>query len=119
MPRPNEATTQTSHVGPAESDVRDYLAEERTFLAWIRTILGLMGLGFLLARVDRSSLWLGLTLIAIGAALSLLAIQRYRRTVEELNHLRPRTREPSRQGVFLAQLLAVAGVAMAVHLALS
>ena len=28
----------------------DYLAAERTFLAWIRTGLALMGLGFVLAR---------------------------------------------------------------------
>jgi len=30
---------------------RDHLANERTFLAWIRTSLGLIGLGFVLARV--------------------------------------------------------------------
>jgi uncharacterized membrane protein YidH (DUF202 family) len=31
-------------------DLRDYLAEERTFLAWIRTGLTLMGFGFVVAR---------------------------------------------------------------------
>ncbi len=31
--------------------VRDHLANERTFLAWIRTALGLLGLGFVLARM--------------------------------------------------------------------
>ncbi len=30
---------------------RDHLANERTFLAWIRTTLGLLGLGFVLARM--------------------------------------------------------------------
>ena len=33
--------------GPA-----DYLAAERTFLAWIRTGLALMGFGFVVARFD-------------------------------------------------------------------
>lgn len=30
--------------------MRDYLAAERTFLAWIRTGLALMGFGFVVAR---------------------------------------------------------------------
>jgi uncharacterized membrane protein YidH (DUF202 family) len=31
--------------------IRDHLANERTFLAWVRTALGLIGLGFVLARM--------------------------------------------------------------------
>ena len=33
-----------------DDDPRTYFAEERTFLAWIRTGLGLMGVGFAVAR---------------------------------------------------------------------
>ena len=33
------------------SRTRDHLANERTFLAWIRTALALIGLGFVLARL--------------------------------------------------------------------
>jgi putative membrane protein len=40
---------------------RDHLANERTFLAWVRTALGLIGLGFVLARV-------GLFLQQLGVA---------------------------------------------------
>ncbi|AGA25378.1 YidH family protein [Singulisphaera acidiphila] len=38
---------------PTESSARtrDHLANERTFLAWIRTSLGLIGLGFVIARM--------------------------------------------------------------------
>lgn len=37
---------------PAPSPhVTDHLANERTFLAWVRTVLGLIGLGFVLARM--------------------------------------------------------------------
>jgi putative membrane protein len=67
---------ETPSEGQPAADVRDYLAEERTFVAGIRTVLGAMGFGFLMARVDRFSLWFGTTLIAVGAALSLLNIQR-------------------------------------------
>jgi putative membrane protein len=34
-----------------ESRVRDHLANERTFLAWVRTALALIGVGFVLARM--------------------------------------------------------------------
>jgi putative membrane protein len=33
------------------AQLRDYLAEERTFLAWIRTGISLMGFGFVVARI--------------------------------------------------------------------
>jgi putative membrane protein len=38
---------------PSDADDRDpraYLAEDRTFLAWIRTSIALMGFGFVVAR---------------------------------------------------------------------
>ena len=35
----------------ADARTRDHLANERTFLAWVRTALGLIGLGFVLARM--------------------------------------------------------------------
>jgi putative membrane protein len=34
-----------------DSRVRDHLANERTFLAWVRTALGMIGIGFVLARM--------------------------------------------------------------------
>jgi putative membrane protein len=66
------------------ANLRDYLAAERTFLAWIRTGLALMGFGFVVARfglflqqlrlIDHApstpsygvSLWFGTALIAVG-----------------------------------------------------
>jgi putative membrane protein len=44
---------------------RDHLANERTFLAWVRTALGLIGLGFVLGRMG---LFLRQIALAAGAA---------------------------------------------------
>lgn len=33
------------------SEIRDHLANERTYLAWLRTAAGLLGLGFVVARL--------------------------------------------------------------------
>jgi putative membrane protein len=40
-----------SPPSPAARRVSEHLANERTFLAWVRTCLGLIGLGFVLARM--------------------------------------------------------------------
>jgi putative membrane protein len=113
------AGAQAPVGGQPKPDVRDYLAEERTFLAWIRTIMGLMVLGVVVARIDRFTLWLGTALVAVGAVLSFVVVQRHRRVVEELNRPQVGPERPSRPGIVLAALVAVAGVAMALYLILS
>lgn len=66
----------------SDSFVRDHLANERTFLAWLRTAMALMGFGVLIARlhwiipaipVHRgaiSAIALGLSLVAPTSNLS-------------------------------------------------
>ena len=71
------------------ADLRDYLAEERTFLTWIRTGIALMGFGFLVVHfgmfgdephiaqrafgvpAHELSLWFGTALIVFGVAVNL------------------------------------------------
>src|ERR1700720_3576064 len=80
----------------------DYLAAERTLLAWIRTGLALMGFGFVVARfglflqelqaVQKSfsvqsyglSLWFGTALIAVGVIMNLFAGWQHARLVRDL-----------------------------------
>jgi putative membrane protein len=118
------------------TDLRDYLAEERTFLAWIRTGIALMGLGFVVARFgifgDEAhliqqtpaghphdfSLWFGAALIAIGATVNLFSAQRFTRLVGQLNRDQFADRSLSRQGVIVALLLALLGIGMAIYLTL-
>jgi putative membrane protein len=116
VPPGEEADARRPAGGQPPYDVRYFLAEERTFLAWIRTILGVMAFGFLAAHVDRVFLSFGTALIATGVALILLTVRRHRRVVEALNHPQAAAHRPSRQGIFLALVLAVAGVGMAIHL---
>lgn len=80
----------------------DYLAAERTVLAWIRTGIALMGLGFVLARFGlflqefnrlepdfptRSygiSSWIGVALILMGVSVCLLSLFRHLRMLKQL-----------------------------------
>lgn len=65
------------------SHARDHLANERTFLAWVRTALGLAGLGVLLAKlVDSEGIMAevaGLAMIAFGAGSLVYGAVRYDR----------------------------------------
>jgi putative membrane protein len=116
-------------------DPRVRFAAERTLLAWLRTGLALMGFGFVVARfglflreiaaighvpvqlrATGSSLWIGVGLIALGVAISLLASYEYYRFIQAaksgLSYL-PRT---ALLAVVVAVILALLGVVMAIYL---
>jgi|SRR5512146_768750 putative membrane protein len=118
-----------------EADPRTYLAAERTLLAWIRTGLAMMGFGFVVARFGlflremiatrnqipvhqgRFSLAIGVALVLLGVATTVLAAVRHRRVVRRLNA--GQSIGDSILPVMFAAVLAAAGVAMAVYLVLA
>jgi putative membrane protein len=119
---------------PAEEDPRVYFAAERTFLAWIRTGLGLMGIGFavsrfglflrelsageshLPARTTGLSLWSGVMLVALGVVVTLSAVVRHFQLVRELRSGTWQAGRVSTDGVILGLLLSAVGIAMALYL---
>ena len=68
------------------STARDHLANERTFLAWVRTALGVIGLGVALEKLVDTGLAAlgGVALIIYGIVILLYALLRYRRVESAL-----------------------------------
>ena len=65
-----------------DSTARDHLANERTFLAWVRTALGLVGLGVLLERLGAGSdqtiaVAAGVGFISFGGLTMIYSVSRY------------------------------------------
>jgi uncharacterized protein (DUF302 family)/uncharacterized membrane protein YidH (DUF202 family) len=115
-------------------DLRDYLAAERTFLAWVRTGLALMGFGFVAARFGLFlqqlealpsaqrfsstgvSLWFGTTLIAAGVVVNLFSARRHVQLIRELDKGDDSFPRSLAQTLSPALFLAVVGIAMAIYL---
>jgi putative membrane protein len=115
-------------------DPRVYLAAERTFLAWVRTSVSLMGFGFVIARFalwSREygissrlssagglgfSTWLGFVMVVVGVFVCGLAATRHRAYIGALG--RGVTNPPLyvRTSLIVATILAMVGLALAVHI---
>ena len=114
-------------------DPRVYFAAERTFLAWIRTGVGLLGVGFAVSRfglflremrasdthsvvhATGLSVVSGVALVALGVLVNLAAVIHHVRTVKQLQS-GTWVSGVSRNAVVLAVILVVVGVAMGAYL---
>jgi len=112
----------------------DYLAAERTLLAWIRTGLALMGFGFVVARfglflqqiqfIERPhamasygfSLWFGTALLGFGVIVNVFAGWRHLRLVRDLDRGATFHSRSSIQAAAVSFVLAAVGLAMAIYL---
>jgi putative membrane protein len=114
------------------SSPADYLAAERTFLAWIRTGLALMGFGFVVARFGLflqalqvrqpnlelwpygPSFWFGTALIMLGVIVNVVCAWGHIRLVRELKRGESAFFRASSLAVAVALMLASLGLAMAI-----
>lgn len=73
-----------------DSTARDHLANERTFLAWIRTALAVIGLGVLVAKLVTTDGVLaeviGVAMVGFGAAMLVYSVFRYERVTNLLDN---------------------------------
>ena len=115
-------------------DPRVYLAAERTFLAWIRTSISLMGFGFLIARFGLFlrayglssggaaatnpglSNIVGVGMVGVGVAVCILAAVRHRAYIEALKKGVGNPPLDVGKALVVAAVLALVGLAIAIHL---
>lgn len=126
MDTPSEKTQQ--------GDVRDYLAAERTLLAWTRTGLALMGFGFVVARFGLFleelqiaekvpagpslglSLWFGTALILASVIVNLLSSWHHVRLMQALGPIQGNRLHSTGLAISLSVFLGLVGLAMAIYL---
>ena len=121
----------------ASPHTSDHLTNERTFLAWIRTSISVIGLGFVVAKLSvwlrqlsarlddpvqvkhsGFSLPLGIGMMAAGGLLAVIAAWRYRRVRRAIEAGEPAAGEQTVVAVTLL-VLAIAGALVAYMIATS
>ena len=114
----------------------DHAANERTFLAWVRTAIAVMAFGFLVERFDLFLLIMGrstgtatptippshvghvagLILIIAGIVMMVIAALRFVLTARLIDSPKPHSHGGTRFDVALAVMLALVGMALFLYL---
>lgn len=115
------------------NDPRVLFAAERTLLAWNRTSLALVAFGFVVERAalfarlvfktprgpEVAATWIGVAFMLFGAAFAVLSTLQYRRALRALKASEIPRGYFVNLGVYANAIVAILGVALAVHLLLN
>ncbi len=97
----------------SDSSTRDRLANDRTYLAWVRTAATFVGLGFAVHRLllaDSVGSLLGIVMMLAGGAMMIPALASYRRTEHAIST--GEDAQPMQAATPLAVLVAGGAVAL-------
>jgi putative membrane protein len=114
----------------------DHAANERTFLAWVRTAIAVMAFGFLIERFDlfikiaapqlterqlssqgeRFANWAGLTFIVIGVITIAIAGLRFTKTAKQIETDAEVPSPGERLDLALAIMISLLGASLALYL---
>jgi putative membrane protein len=116
-----------------ETKLREHLANERTFLAWIRTSIALMGLGFVIVKFglflkevatmledlnitfsEDFSAKVGTGMVTLGVILAFFAYFQYKKVETQIN--RQTYKSSSLISVVLTLFVVICGFLLVVHL---
>ncbi|WP_372946906.1 YidH family protein [Mariniphaga sp.] len=116
-----------------DTKLREHLANERTFLAWIRTSIALMGLGFVIVKFglflkevatllddlditfsEGFSATVGTGMVALGVILAFFAYFQYKKVETQIN--RQTYKSSSLISVVLTLFIVISGFLLVVHL---
>lgn len=115
------------------NDPRVYFAAERTMLAWLRTGITVIGLGFLVARFGMflrmvrgeeashplASSVIGIAFVVLGTVMVALAAMQHRQFIHQFQGSFPPTQRWPALALGVSALIAISGAALAVYLAAS
>lgn len=131
-PPPEPAASAPAPSPDDAARAREHLANERTLLAWTRTSLTLIGLGFVVARFGlfvrelenpgsqprlRASVVIGISLVAAGLVTGAASVVRFFRARAQIDE--GRFRAEYWPELLLTGVVGVLGVALAVYLAVN
>jgi putative membrane protein len=116
-----EASDPRGHEDGAEPDVRFSYANERTFLAWIRTSLGLITAGLAITQLlppfdfAGGRRLIGLPLIALGVVVAVSSLYNWRANERAMRLQQPLPRSPLPiVAAVVVSIVAIAGLLLAI-----
>ena len=111
---------------------REHLANERTFLAWIRTSIALMGFGFVIVKFTLFlkeisilleakgmsskgySAMVGVIMVALGVVIAVLAFIQYKNYEKQLNN--NSYMSSSMLSLFITLIILIGGITLIIYL---